>query len=390
MQLYFDNAATSFPKPQCVVDAMVAYQNECGASPGRGEYAQAIEATDVLDRCRSSLCKLVSATSESHCIFTLNCTDALNLAINGIAAHYRNEQVHVVTTAMDHNSVLRPLHALAVYGVTHSVVHACPKTGLVNPSDIANAIKPTTRLVCVAHGSNVTGTVQDIVAIGQVCSDVPLLVDAAQTMGHTDIDVQAMNIALLAFPGHKGLLGPLGTGGLIIQDGVEKVLEPHRFGGTGSASEFPVQPTYLPDKYESGSHNMIGIKGLAASVEWILSNGVQSLHEQEMNLCNLFIDLLGNVSGVKIVGPLSNEHRCGVFSLIFEEQPAVIAKRLEEVSGIKCRAGLHCAPLAHETMGTIKCGGTVRVSFGAFHTSEDIHYLVDAIEQCLKPAMIAR
>ncbi|MBC8203498.1 MAG: aminotransferase class V-fold PLP-dependent enzyme [Planctomycetes bacterium] len=388
MQPYFDNAATSFPKPQCVIDAMVAYHEKCGASPGRGAYAQAVEATDILDKCRSLLCELVHAPSDSHCIFTLNCTDALNLAINGIASHFQHEETHIVTTAMDHNSVLRPLHALEKQGVAYTVVQACQKTGLVNPSDIAEAITPTTKLVAIAHGSNVTGTVQDIEAIGRVCSNTPLLVDAAQTMGHTAIDMQEMNIALLAFPGHKGLLGPLGTGGLIMQNGIEQIIAPHRFGGTGSASEHPVQPTDLPDKYESGSHNMVGISGLTASLQWIKKQSVQTLHQHEMELCDAFVTGLRNVANVKIIGPQTNANRCGVFSLAFEEKPNIAAQRLEQNSGIRSRAGLHCAPFAHQTMGTTDCGGTVRVSFGPFHSLEDVLYLIDSIERCATPELV--
>ena len=386
MQLYFDNAATSFPKPQCVIDAMVSYQNSCGASPGRGAYAQAVDATNVLEHCRSMLCELVHAEDSTHCIFTLNCTDALNLAINGTASFHRHlgEQIHIVTTVMDHNSVLRPLHALKKDGVTHTIVPANTETGIVQPSDIARAITPHTRLVAVAHGSNVTGTVQDLAAIGDACGDIPLLVDAAQTMGHTLIDVQSMHIDLLAFPGHKGLLGPLGTGGLIMQPHMVEVLEPHRFGGTGSVSDQLAQPSTVPDKYESGSHNMVGICGLAASIGWILSKGVDTLHTHEISLCEQFIDAMSGVSGVRIVGPQTAEQRCGVFSLVFDDCPETTAQLLEEVTGVRCRWGLHCAPLAHNTMGTDKLGGTVRISFGPFHTTEDIRFLTSAIAQCMQ------
>ncbi|MBC8523402.1 aminotransferase class V-fold PLP-dependent enzyme [PVC group bacterium] len=390
MQLYFDNAATSFPKPTSVIKAMISYQEECGASPGRGSYAQAANATEVLDQCRSLLCELVNAPSLVHCIFTLNCSDALNLAINGIAAHHRhrNEPVHVVTTSMDHNSVLRPLHALMLDGVTHTIVEANTETGIVNPNDIAKAITDKTRLVAVAHGSNVTGTVQDIATISKVCRDIPLLVDAAQTMGHTPIDMQEMNIDLLAFPGHKGLLGPLGTGGLIMQSPMVDIIEPIRFGGTGSESEYPVQPSTLPDKYESGSHNMVGIYGLEASLNWILSKGVQSLHDHEMNLCERFIESISSVSNVRIIGPPTTKNRVGVFSLTFEERPEVVAKRLEKISGVRCRGGLHCAPFAHKTMGTDKFGGTVRVSFGPFHSVHDVGHLAKAIEQCSNQVLV--
>ncbi len=387
MLSYFDNAATSFPKPQCVVEAMVSYQENCGASPGRGAYAEATDATNVLDKCRSELCELIHAPLDTHCIFTLNCTDALNLAINGIASHFQDEEVHIVTTAMDHNSVFRPLQTLASKTFTHSIIEADSKTGLVSPDAIKQAIRPSTRLIAVAHGSNVTGTVQDIEAISKVCGDIPLLVDAAQTMGHIPIDIQAMNIDLLAFPGHKGLLGPLGTGGLIMREGMEQFIHPIRTGGTGSESEHPIQPTSLPDKYEPGSHNMVGIAGLAASTQWILDKGVINLHNKELELSEQFIRELSVIDGVQIAGPQTTANRCGVFSLVFEGCPHEIAKQLEQEFGICSRSGLHCAPFAHKTMGTGTLGGTVRVSFGPFHSKEDVAQLTKAISHCTQKAL---
>jgi selenocysteine lyase/cysteine desulfurase len=289
---------------------------------------------------------------------------------------------------MAHNSVLRPLHALARDGVTHTVVGVDPVTGLVHPNDIANAITPSTRLVAIAHGSNVTGTVQDIELIGNICGDIPLLIDAAQTIGHTPIDVQQMHIDLLAFPGHKGLLGPLGMGGLIIKPGIENILAPIRYGGTGSESEHPMQPNSLPDKYESGSHNMVGIAGLTASVEWILTRGVETLHMNEQSLCGQFIEELQLCSNAKIVGPPTAKSRCGVFSLEFDENPHVVAHRLEEISGVQSRSGFHCAPLAHRAMGTIQKGGTLRVSFGPFHSSEDISFLIESIKKVTQKVLL--
>ncbi len=390
MQLYFDNAATSYPKPDVVLDAIVQYQYNCGASPGRGAYLQAVEATNLLDTCRKQLCKIVNAPSANHCIFTNNCSDALNVAINGISQQYlsNNVPVHIVTTAMDHNSVLRPINELSKTGVTYTIVKANPETGIVDPSAIKKAISSTTRLVVVAHGSNVTGTIQDIKAIGAICGEIPFLVDAAQTMGHIPIDVQEMNIDLLAFPGHKGLLGPLGIGGLILKPGVENLLAPTRTGGTGSESEHPVQPTTMPDKYEVGSHNMIGVAGLVASTNWILSKGIDCLLEQEKALTIQFIDALREIDGVRIAGPQSTENRCAVFSLVFENCPHATAKKLETDFGICSRSGLHCAPFAHQTIGTDVQGGTVRVSFGPFHTPEDVRQLCKAISHCTEQCLV--
>ena len=234
---------------------------------------------------------------------------------------------------------------------------------------------------------NVTGTLQEIDRIGRACGDVPFLVDAAQTMGHIPIDVQAMNIDLLAFPGHKGLLGPLGTGGLIMKPETEHFLSPIRFGGTGSESESPFQPLTLPDKYEVGSHNMVGIAGLVASVEWILEQGVDTLRNHEQSLCKQFIDEMSTCPAVSIIGPQTIENRCGVFSLVFDENPHEISQQLEDSLGIQTRSGLHCAPFAHQTMGTADMGGTVRISFGPFHTSEDISFLTEAIQHATQKVL---
>jgi cysteine desulfurase / selenocysteine lyase len=389
MQHYFDNAATSFPKPDVVLDAIAQYHQGCGASPGRGAYSQAVNATETLDRCRELLCTLVNAPSPKHCIFTLNCTDALNLAIRGVASYHEeeNNEAHIITTAMDHNSVFRPLSALAP-NVAHTIIKADSKTGLVSPAAIREAIRPSTRLIAIAHGSNVTGTVQDIAAISNNCGNIPLLVDAAQTIGHLPIDMQEMGIDLLAFPGHKGLLGPLGTGGLIMKPGMESILHPLRTGGTGSQSDKPIQPTTLPDKYEPGSHNMLGISGLLASVQWILDNSVDALHKKERELCEQFINELALVEGVRIVGPPTTANRCGVFSLSFDACPHGIAKQLEQDFGICARSGLHCAPHAHETMGTDVHGGTLRISFGPFHSNSDIAHLTQAISNCTQRVFV--
>ena len=389
MQHYFDNAATSFPKPDEVVEAMIAYQNHCGASPGRGAYKQAQDASRILDDCRDALCELVHA-EQHECIFMCNCTDALNLAIFGIASHCltNQEPCHFVTTAMAHNSVLRPFHMLNGHGITFTIVDADPKTGLVNPVEIQNAVTQDTKLIAIAHGSNVTGTLQDLHTIGELSGDIPFLVDAAQTMGHVPIDAQAMNIDILAFPGHKGLFGPLGTGGLLMKPGLEKIMNPSRYGGTGSASELPTQPTTLPDYYESGSHNTLGIAGLLAGVRWIRNRGVKSLYEHEQMLSQEFIDGINTIESVSIIGPQTIHNRCGVFSLRTEVDPHQFAKTLEEECGACVRAGLHCAPFAHETMGTAHQGGTARISFGPFHTIEDVQQLVEGISRCTQQILI--
>jgi cysteine desulfurase/selenocysteine lyase len=393
-RLYFDNAATSFPKPPEVARAMARYMNEVGASPGRGAYAEAIEAGRILMRCRELINRLIHGESPSHVVFTLNASDALNLAIKGITHHHRRrgEPVHIVTTQMDHNSILRPLREVerAPDGAQVTRVEVDAETGRVKPEDIRAAIRPDTRLIAMIHGSNVTGAIQPIEEIGAICREhhVPFLVDAAQTLGHMPVDVQRMHIDLLAFPGHKGLLGPLGTGGLYLRPGMERLVDTLREGGTGSASERDVQPQHMPDKYEPGSHNAPGIAGLAAGVAWILDRGVDELWSHEQRLMRIMLDGLRDVPGLRLLGPTSTEHRCGVFSIAMEGfEPADVAAILEEHYGILARPGLHCAPLAHAALGTASGGGAVRLSLGPFLTEDDVRYAVASIgEICRESA----
>ncbi|MDQ7012606.1 MAG: aminotransferase class V-fold PLP-dependent enzyme [Planctomycetota bacterium] len=381
-RIYLDNAATSFPKPQAVLRAIVEYSTQNGASPGRGAYAEAVAGAAVLRRCRERLGELVGAPAlvpPEQVIFTLNCTDALNLAIHGTVAwwkHHRpDEPIHIVSTAMEHNSVLRPLTHLAAQGVRVTRVGA-DADGLVAPGEVIDAIRPETRLVVMVHASNVTGTVQDVGAVGRACRErgVPLLVDAAQTLGHLPVDVETMGIDLLAFPGHKGLMGPAGTGGLYIRPGAEDRIEPVRHGGTGSRSESDQQPTDLPDRFEAGSHNTLGIAGLLAGVEWVLERTVDAIRRHEVGLIETFLDAFpGESAGYRLHGPTDPTRRVGVFAITHERlAPGALALALEARAGVLGRAGLHCAPGVHETLGTTKTGGACRLSVGPCTTTEDI------------------
>lgn len=382
-RIYFDNAATSFPKPPAVTEAMVRYAREVGASAGRGAYAEAQESGRIIRTCRERLNTLFHGANPDHFIFTLNCTDALNLAIRGML----RPGDHAITTWMDHNSVLRPYHALArELGMSCTHVPVDPVTCVVDPEDIRRAITPQTRLIAVVHGSNVTGTLQPIRQIGRFAREagITFLVDAAQSAGHVPIDVQADSIDLLAFPGHKGLLGPLGTGALYIRPGLEKALRPIKHGGTGSISEQDVQPEFMPDKYESGSHNAIGIAGLSEGVAWVLERTVEKLWLHDRALCSTFMEGVENVEGLRYFGPQGIKDRMGVFSLRIDGyDPLTLARRLEEEFGILTRPGLHCAPLAHRTIGTApEAGGvpgTTRLSFGPFLTLHDVQYAADAL-----------
>ena len=383
-RLYLDNAATSFPKPPAVLDAMTRYATELGASPGRGAYAEAREAGELLYQCRERINTLIHGESPDHIVFTLNTSDALNLAIHGLV-HAGATRRHVVTTDLDHNSVLRPFNRLVEHdGVTQTRVPCDPVTGRVDPNDIRRAIRRDTALVAVVHGSNVTGTIQPIPEIGAICREcaVPLLVDAAQTAGHLPIDVQADGIDLLAAPGHKGLLGPLGTGFLYIRPGLERQMRTVREGGTGSVSELDVQPDFMPDRFEPGSHNAIGLIGLSAGVAWILDRTVDRLWAHERRLVETMIDGLHNPPpGLTLYGPPGVKHRCGVFSVRLDgyDGPTELADALEAEHGILTRAGLHCAPHAHRTVGSDRLGGTTRLSFGPFVQPQDVKYACDAL-----------
>jgi cysteine desulfurase / selenocysteine lyase len=400
-RLYFDNAATSFPKPASVIRAMTEYARNLGASPGRGAYREARESAEILTRCREAIRELLNAPLADHVIFTLNTTDALNLAIKGLLLPMlsRGERVHVVTTAMDHNSILRPFNALiSRYSgqMSQTVVEADAQTGLVDPELVRRAIRSDTRLVGVVHASNVTGTLQPIGAIGKACRDmaVPLLVDAAQSVGHIPVNMQEMNIDLLAAPGHKGLLGPLGTGVLVMRPGMERMIDTYREGGTGSISEQPAHPDEMPDKYEAGSHNTIGIAGLLAGVEYLLKGGMEDIAEHERGLSEQFLNGLHTYTGgpllpgLRLVGPQGMADRVGVFSVTVDGMtPLELAQQLESRFGVLTRPGLHCAPHAHETMQTdpesvgAAMAGACRFSLGPFLSVQDVKYATDGLAQ---------
>lgn len=384
-RIYLDNSATSHPKPPEVYQAMMRFATEIDASPGRGGYAEAREAGRIQHECRERINRLINGESPEHVIFTLNGSDSLNLAIKGLINPGTRD--HAVTTWMAHNSVLRPLNALAERGDTEQTRIPCdPRTGMVDPQEIARAITPHTRLVAIVHGSNVTGTLLPIAEIGAICRerDVVFLVDAAQTAGHVPIDVRAMNIDVLACPGHKGLMGPLGTGCLYIRPGIEDRIHTTREGGTGSLSESDIHPSNMPDKYEAGSHNAIGIAGLHAAVGWILERGVEHLWEHEEEIMNHMLQRLDedDMPGLRLIGPPDFQNRCGVFSIVIDGiEPNELAAILEDEYRLLTRAGFHCAPLAHRTLGTDRLGGTTRISFGAFNTETDVDALCDALQE---------
>ncbi|MEX2673055.1 MAG: aminotransferase class V-fold PLP-dependent enzyme [Phycisphaeraceae bacterium] len=382
-RIYLDNAATSFPKPAAVHEAMFRYATLIGASPGRGAYAESKYAGSLLTQTRERLNQLINGSSPDHCIFTLNCSDALNIAIKGAL----RTGDHVITTDLDHNSILRPLNQLASDNVITQTRIACdPATGLADLDALRRAITPKTKLIATHHGSNVTGTVQDMREIGKIARehDLLFLVDAAQTLGHLPLDVQADHIDLLAAPGHKGLLGPLGTGLLYIRPEIEKSLRTLREGGTGSVSESDTQPEFMPDRFEPGSHNTTGLVGLSQGVAYILDQTVDNVAKHEFELIDTFLAALAesDTPGLTLHGPKTRANRCGVFSFTLDGlAPDQLADELERTHNVLTRAGLHCAPRAHATIGTDKTGGTTRLSFGPFTTPEDVRHAAQALSK---------
>lgn len=387
-RLYLDNAATSFPKPPGVYEAMLRYGKEVGGTAGRGMYFEAREGGRLIRQCRDRINTLINGEDPDHIIFTLNTTDALNLAIKGIIRHRLltapGKPVHIVATEMEHNSVLRPLNALAEETrnqVQWSCVDADPQTGRFTAEAVMAAVTPDTALVAILHASNVTGAIQPAAEIGAACRsrNIPVLLDAAQSVGHIPFDAQQLQADLIALPGHKGLLGPLGTGALYIRPGIEQILRPQREGGTGSSSESERQPDTLPDKYEPGSQNAIGIVGLGEAVKWLNARGPETMANHEHELCQAMLEGLEEIGalngrgGLKLLGPHTATNRINVFSMTHESLSAQeIAAIMEQKYGILGRAGLACAPRAHKLLGTTN--GAYRLSTGPFNTLEDIHY----------------
>jgi cysteine desulfurase / selenocysteine lyase len=382
-RLYLDNAATSNPKPREVYEAMARYAANLGASAGRGAYREAVETGSLISECRARLNRLFHGEKPEHFVFALNCSDALNSAIRGLIDPRKTS--HAICTHIDHNSILRPLRAMQERGwIELTRVPVDGASGLVNPDDIRKAIRLDTKLIAITHASNVTGTVQPIREIGRIAREagVPFIVDAAQSAGHLPIDVQADLIDLLAAPGHKALLGPLGTGFLYVRPGIEKILQTTREGGTGSVSESDSQPDFMPDKYESGSHNAIGIIGLSEGIKWIADQGIEKLHGHDVELCRAFISGIEGIDGLTCYGPRTTRDRVGVFSVRLDGyEPQELSAALEASFGILTRSGIHCAPLAHEAIGTASLGGTTRFSFGPFTTLQDVRFAIDALAQ---------
>lgn len=379
--IYLDNGATSFPKPPAVAQAMLHYMTEVGASINRGVYASAQDAGMTTLLLREGLCRLFHHGDPTHCILTAGNTMGLNLVIRG----WLKPGDHCLVSSMEHNAVMRPLHDLLSQGVTFDRI-PCDQEGRLDMEAIARLIRPNTRLLVMAHGSNVSGTVQDAMAVGAVCraNGIPFVLDAAQTAGHWPIDFEAMHLSALSVPGHKGLMGPSGIGALLLSAEFAKGLTPIITGGTGSASDQEVQPDYMPDRFESGTANLPGIYGFQAAIDFILETGVETFRAHETAMAKRFLDGLRDIPGVRLAGPWSLENRVAVISVDFQEvDNAEAAFRLEQDYGILTRCGLHCAPSAHKTLGTFP-QGTVRFSPGWFTTGDEIDTALRAIGEIAK------
>ena len=378
---YLDNAATSFPKPSEVVEAVTAYLHDCGAPAGRGAYRQAVEVGRLLDRCRQSVARMWNVSTPGNVVLTFSGTDSLNMGLLGLC----RPGDHVISTTWEHNSVLRPLRMLSEQRQVAVTFLEPDSRGLIDPQQVQAALRDETRLVTIQHANNVIGVVQPIAEIGGIVRNhgAFFLVDAAQSAGHLSIDMQTMSIDLLACSGHKGLLGPLGTGLLVVGPRVEHELFPLRWGGTGTRSEDDRQPPELPERLESGNHNVPGISGLMAALEWIERNDAAALRKQERQRTEALWNGLCNVPGIELFGAAPDiVERTGVISLQLDSMsPEEAALILDEHFGIECRSGLHCAPGVHRQLGTIERGGTLRLSVGPFLSIQDIEYVIQSFMQ---------
>jgi cysteine desulfurase/selenocysteine lyase len=377
--IYFDNAATSWPKPPQVAESMTYFLTHVGANPGRSGHRLSVEAGRIIYGAREAVAALFNAPDPLRVVFGYNVTEALNLALRGLL----QPGDHVVTSSMEHNSTMRPLRALQREGIQVTVV-PCSSEGTLEPADVEAALQPNTVMIALNHASNVIGTLLPVAEVGRIArqNEALLLVDAAQTGGALPIDMQAEQIDLLGFTGHKSLYGPMGTGGLIIGDRVDVGrFTPLKQGGTGSRSEYEEQPDFLPDMCESGTLNAVGLAGLAAGVHWVRERGVEQVRAHERELARRLLHGLRAIRGVMVYGTGDAERQTATISFnLIGREPSEVGMRLDEEHEIMCRVGLHCAPAAHKTIGSFPTG-TVRFGLGAFSTAAEVDTALAAVER---------
>ncbi|MBN1233903.1 MAG: aminotransferase class V-fold PLP-dependent enzyme [Candidatus Coatesbacteria bacterium] len=373
--IYVDNAATSFPKPGEVGRAMLDYLENKSANPGRSAHRLSIEAGRAIYRTRENLARLLDLKDPLRIVFCLNATEALNLVIRG----FLEPGMHVITSSMEHNSVMRPLRNLEKKGVEITVIRDKEDELFIN--DLEKSIKKNTALILLNHASNVNGRIFPIKSAGKIAekNGILFMIDAAQSAGCIPIDMYEDNINILAFTGHKSLYGPQGTGGLAIRDDVDFTrIKTLKTGGTGSKSEKEEQPTFLPDMFESGTPNGVGLSGLNAGIEFITARKINEIHDFEISLAHELKSYLKKSAGITIYEPLSEDSTATVSFNIDRLPSSKVAMILDEKYEIMTRAGLHCAPSAHKSIGSFP-SGTVRISFGIFNTYEHVEKLIDAI-----------
>ncbi len=376
--IYLDNGATTFPKPEEVYQMMDRFYRSYGVNPGRSGYDLCLVAGQLIEETRQLLTKFFNGTDPNRLIFGLNATDALNLAIFGLL----KEGDHAISTTLEHNSVLRPLFHLSQYNNVEVDYIPFDSKGFVDPDDFVKKFRKNTRLVAVNHGSNVIGTVQPIKEIGRLCRErgIKFLIDSSQTAGKIPIDMEEMNIDVIAFTGHKSLMGPMGTGGLYVREGVE--IRHTRAGGTGVRSAVRTHLDEYPYRLEYGTGNLPGIAGLNAGVKWVENKGVQNIHKYEAGLLKTLRDGLKEVEGVTLYCQDGLDNHIGVLVFNIEGLEAGDTGTMLDVDyNIACRTGLHCAPLVHEQIGTDKIHGAVRFGIGPFNTAEDINTAVSAVTE---------
>ena len=379
--IYLDNASTSFPKAPTVATAMSDYITNRGININRGSYALAYDVEDIIYTTRQRLHTLFNGHDPSHVIFTQNVTMSLNMVIKGLL----KAGDHVLVSSMEHNAVMRPLTQLLDEGITFDTI-PCDSTGSIQMDSIEPLIRPNTVALIINHASNVCGTIQPLKSIGPICKahNLQFIVDAAQTAGVIPIDVKACHIDALCFTGHKGLLGPQGIGGIILTKEMAQTLTPLIAGGTGSFSHLETMPTHMPDAFEAGTLNLPGIIGLNEGLDYIESQGMENIHNHELVLTQAFLEGLQSIDGINIVGKQNIQDRTAVVSITIDGMdPANIAYELESTYHIMTRVGLHCAPRAHQTLGTYP-EGTVRFSFGYTNTHKDVESALSALNTIVK------
>ncbi|MFI3312716.1 MAG: aminotransferase class V-fold PLP-dependent enzyme [Eubacteriales bacterium] len=376
-QIYFDNGATAFPKAPGVAEAMAHYILNVGASVNRSSYEKSQDVAMVVLGVREKLCQLFNFPHADHVILTSGHTAGLNQLLFGLLS----PGDRILTTSMEHNAVARPLHQLEKQGVTYTKM-PCDEYGYVNLKLMESCIQPNTKAMIVNHGSNVSGAIQDLESLGKICKKrgIFLLVDGAQTAGHCPIDMKKYHISALSVPTHKGLLSAPGIGVLLLEKDLAKAINPAVFGGTGSISHSLEMPDYMPDKFEPGTPNLPGLYGLDAALDFLGEIGLESIQAHHHALTSLFVENVEKISHLQILGNFEKPH-ISVVSLNFLDQDnGEVADRLDQEFGILTRCGLHCAPWAHQTLGTFPAG-SVRFSFGLFNTEEEILQAVDAVRK---------